>query len=180
MRTDELGHPEVPRRPVDVERRAELDQLTQAHDADAIRDGHRLFLIVRDENHRRLNLAVNAHKLGSHLTTQGGVQTRERLVQQEELRAPDERLGDRNPLPLPARKLVDAAIEQRSNIQNANDFRGPLGDRLLRYSACFQGEADVISHVEMRIERDRLEDHGDIPLLGRNVVHHLVFEKELA
>ena len=179
MRTDELGDPQVARRLVDVERGAELDQLTRPHDSDAVGDGHRLFLVVRDEDHRRLDLAVDAHELRSHLSTQRGVETRERLVQQEELRAPDERLGDRDPLPLPAGELVDAAIEQRPDIEDANDFRCALGDLLLRYPSRLQGEADVVSHVEMGIERDRLEDHRDVPLLGRNVVHRPVIEKEL-
>ena len=31
----------------------------------------------------------------------------------------------------------------------------------------------------MGIERDRLEDHRDVPLLGRHVVHHPVAEEEL-
>ena len=78
---------------------------------------------MRDEDHRRLDLAVDAHELGAHLPAQCGVETGERLVQQEELRSAHERLGDGHPLPLPAGELVDPAVEQRPDVQHARRLR---------------------------------------------------------
>jgi hypothetical protein len=102
MGADKLGDPEVARCTVDVQWWPELDELARPHHPDSVGDGHGFFLIVGDEDHGGLDLAVDAHQLGSHLATQGGVQARERLVQQEELGSPDECLGDGDPLPLPA------------------------------------------------------------------------------
>ena len=133
-----------------------------------------------DEDHRRFDLAVDAHQLRPHLPPQRGIEAGERLVEQEEAGPPHERLGDRHALPLPAGELVDAAIEERARYRAR--WRLP---RVRSAITCFdtpprlQREADVVAHVEVRIERDRLEDHRDVPLLRRNIVHRPLAEVEL-
>ncbi len=177
---DELGHPEVARGLVEVERRAELDEAAVAHDRDPVGDGHRFFLVVGDEDHRRLDLAVDADQFGAHLAAEGRVEAGERFVEQEEVRAADERLGNGDALPLAARKLVDAAVEQAGNVEDARDVLGALPDQVARLAVGLEGEADVLAHVEVRVKRDGLEDHRDVALLGRDVVHQAVAEEELA
>src|SRR5690606_22273403 len=89
-------------------------------------------------------------------------------------------LGDRYALPLTAGELMDLPVEQPGDVESPADLLDPARDLLLRHLARSQPEADVVAHVEMWIERDGLEDHRDVPLLGRHIVHQPVAEQDLA
>ncbi len=69
----------------------------------------RLGLVVRDVHHRAPDPLVQQLQLGSHLHAQLGVEVRERLVEQEDVRLADERPGERDALPLASRELARPA-----------------------------------------------------------------------
>jgi hypothetical protein len=58
-------------------------------------------------------------QLDPHLHPQRRVQVRERLVEQEHLRLPDDRPADRDPLPLAARRAPSASCQQLLEVEDA-------------------------------------------------------------
>ena len=66
---------------------------------------------------------MEALQLRAHLHAQFGIEIRQRLVHQEDLRIADQRPSQRNALLLTAGKLPRVAIEQ---VLDAQDLRGPL------------------------------------------------------
>ncbi len=71
---------------VDLGRRADLNELACMHDADAVGHGHRLFLIVRDDDEGQAEALLQRHQFELRLIAQLLVERRQRLIEQEHLR----------------------------------------------------------------------------------------------
>ena len=80
---------------------------------------HRLDLVVRDVDHRRLQPLMQFGDLGPHLHPHLGVEIRERFVEEENLRLADNRAADRDPLALAAGERFRFALEQMFDPENA-------------------------------------------------------------
>ena len=112
-RADEARDEEVRRHVVEVERRADLLDAAVVHDDDLVGHGHRLDLVVGDVDRRRLQPLVQVLDLGAHRDAQLGVEVRERLVEEEDLRVAHDRPAHGDALALAAGELARVAVEQR-------------------------------------------------------------------
>jgi hypothetical protein len=65
--TDKGGHEEVGRIEEDLDRRRELLQLARVHDADPVRHGHGLDVVVSDHERGHAEFLLDAAKLQAHL-----------------------------------------------------------------------------------------------------------------
>jgi len=63
---------------------------------------HRFDLIVRDEDHRRLELIVELDELAPHRRAQSGVKIRQRFIEQEHLGVSDDGAPQGDALAVPA------------------------------------------------------------------------------
>ena len=116
-RADEAGDEDVAWRGVQLVGRAHLLQPSLVGDGDAVRQGHRLDLVVGDVDHGGAEALVQFLELDPHPRAQGRVEVAQRLVEQEDLGPPDDGTAHRHPLPLAARQLLGESIQQRSQIQ---------------------------------------------------------------
>ena len=120
-----------------------------------------------------------------------GVEIGERLVHQKGRRRPHERPGKCHALALAARKLCRLTVEKMGDLQRFGSLADADVDLLERGGGCrhpadqrhASGErqiahakrgGDVLTHRHVRIERVRLEDHGEVAVarvhLGNIVV----------
>jgi hypothetical protein len=150
------------------------------HDGDAVAHGHRLDLVVRDVDRRHAQLLLDAGDLRAHLHAQLRVEFRERLVHQEHLRLAHDRAAHRDALALAAGQLLRAPVQVRRQPEELGRPRDALVHDVLRRVSQTQPEADVVGDGEVRVERVVLEDHRDVPLLGRQVVHDALADRDLA
>ena len=146
---------------IELVRRADLLQPAAAHDGHAVAELERLVLLVGHEHGGDPDPVDEIPNLAARALAQGGVEVGERLVQQEHARLRCQRAGERHPLLLPARELVDAAgaesrqIHQRQGaIHAALQVRTPDPDRL-------EAEGHVAPHVEVREQSVVLEHHAE-------------------
>jgi hypothetical protein len=101
-------------------------------------------------------------RLGPHLDSSPRVEVRERLVEEVGVGTPHERARERDALPLAARELERAPVEQRLD---ADELRrlGNAGPHLrLRLFPDDEAERDVLANSQVRKERVALEDHRDV------------------
>jgi hypothetical protein len=150
-----------------------------AEDEHAVGEVHGLVDVVRDVHDRHAPvLAVDAEQDVLELRARERVDGRERLVEQQDLRAGDERACDRDALLHPARKLPgvlarDAA--QAELLQCRLRLRDPLR---ARRAVVAQREHHVPAHVQPREERPAvvLEDNRD---LSRGPEHRAPVEEHV-
>ena len=95
---------------VDLGGRAQLGDVALVEHRDAV--GHRqgLVLVVRDEDERDADLALDLLELDLHLLAQLEVERAEGLVEQQHLGAVDEGAGERDALALAAGELRRGTI----------------------------------------------------------------------
>src|SRR5439155_12868514 len=147
-------------------------QLAIAHNRDTIAHGHRLDLVVRYVDRRHAEVVLKTADLGAHLHAQLCVEIRERLVHQERLRFADDRSTHRNPLALPTGKCSRLALEELFEPEHSCGLFDSLVDLALGDLLQAQAEGDVLVDREMWIEGVTLEDHGDVAVARRDVVHN--------
>ena len=160
--------------------RADLLDLAAIHDDDAIGQGHCLDLVVRHIDCRHRDLLMNLFDLHPHLDAQFGVQVRQRLVEQKDLRVTDDRAAHRDTLTLTARQLLWPPVEQVRDVEDTRCVLDPLFDLRLRELLQPQTERHVLVDGHMRIKRVILEHHCDVPVLRRHIVDQLVADIDLA
>ena len=118
--------------------------------------------------------------LRAHLGAQLGVEIRQRLVEQEDLGLADDGAAHRHPLPLAARELRRAPVEQVAEMENVARLSDPGVDLGLRALGDLEGKAEVLAHAHVRVERVGLEHHGDVARAGRQVVDDLAADPDRA
>ena len=142
--------------------RTDLLDLAVVDDRNAVRDGHRLLLVVRDGHRRHARLLQNPADLLAHLDPEVHVEVRERLVEEEHRRLRRERPGECDALLLATGQLVGVAVAlcvEPHELQHLVDPRLPVGGVPL-----VEAERDVLASGEMRKQRELLEDDADTAL----------------
>lgn len=141
---------------------------------------HRLDLVVRDVDHRCSELRLQVLDLGPHVRAQLRVQVGERLVHEKDLWSSNEGAGQRDALLLPSGQPLRFAVQEGFE---PHEPRGLLDAcTYLRLGESFgaQREGQVVSGLQVRVERIELEDHRDITLRGRQVVDQRVPDADVA
>src|SRR5690606_15049979 len=175
----DLGDKEVVGTVVEVERTADLLDDAVMHDDDLVGHGHRLDLVVGDVDGRRLEALVQFLDLGAHADPQLGVEIRQRLVEQENLWIAHDGAAHGDALALAAGKLARIARKQRDQ---AEDLGGALHAAValgLGRVPQLQREGHVLGDRHVRVERVVLEHHGNVALLGRDIVDDPFADRDL-
>ena len=168
-RADEPGDEEVDRLREQLAGRRHLLQQALVEHGHPVTHRHRLDLVVGDVDGRHPEPVLQRRDLGAGLDPQLGVEVGQRLVHQEHRRLAHDRPAHRHPLALTARQLGRLAIEQLFEVEDLGGVTHPLRPLGLGHPLHLQVEADVLADGHVRVERVRLEHHGDVPILGGHV-----------
>ncbi len=139
--------------------------------ADLVAHGHRLDLVVGDEEKGRAELHLQVLELRAKRLAELGVEIGQRLIHEEGAGLAYDRAADRDPLHLAAGELVGLAIEQMVDAQRLGR-RGDAPINLVRRVTAhprLQREGEVFADGVSRIERVVLEDQRDVALRRRPV-----------
>ncbi len=146
----------------------------------AVAHGHRFDLVVRHVNEGGAQPLVQFGNLGAGRNAQLGVEIGERLVHEEDGRFAHDGPADGDALTLTTGKRFRLAVQELGQAQNFGRFLYAPVNLLFRRLAQFQTKGHVVVHAHVRIEGVRLEDHGDVPILGRNVVDDAITDQDLS
>ena len=135
---------------------------------------------MRDIDGRDPEPAVQLDQLRPRLHPQLGVEVGQRLVHQEHLRLADDGPAEGDALALAARELAGPAQEQGLDAEQAGGFFDALVDVGLGDPAQFQPEGHVVVDAHVRVEGVILEDHGDVPVFGRDGVDQPVADVDVS
>ena len=155
---------------VDRVRRSDLLDAARSHDDDAVGQRHRLDLVVRHVDHGRAHPLVQLLDLGAHLDAQLCIEVGQRLVEEENLGVAHDRPAHRDALALAARELARAPLEVGRDVQGFGSSLDAGANIGLRRAAIDQAEGHVLVDGHVRVERVVLEHHGDVAVLGLDLV----------
>ena len=157
---------------VDFLGRSHLPHLAVFHHHDPVAQAHRLHLVVRHVNGRRLDLPLEPLQVVASGIAQLRVEVGEGLVEQKDLGIPHQRAAQRDPLALPARELARIAVEVARDAEHVRRPAHLLLDPLAGRPTGFEREGDVLEDGAVGVERVALEHHCDPPGSGRDVAVH--------
>ena len=147
-------------------RRGRLDDLARVHDRDAVRELEQQRQVVRDEEHREAEVALERLDLLQDLPLHDDVERGRRLVEDDELRIERERHCDDHALAHSARQLVRVCAHETlvhadevEQLAGAHD-RAVLRDVLVRLHHVDELVADPHDGIE-RVHR-ALEHHRHV------------------
>ncbi len=115
-----------------------------------------------------------------HLHAQLGVQVGERFVEQEHGRLAHDGAAHGHALALAAGELARRAFQQRTQFQDGGRTLHALVDLGLGQALDLQAIRHVLVHRHVRIQRIVLEHHGDVALLGFQVIDHALADDDLS
>ena len=115
-------------------------------------------------------LLVQLDDLGAHAGTQLCIQVGQGLVQQEDCRVTNHCTAQSNTLTLTTGQSLGLAVQQVLDLQDLGSLVNAAVDLVLRGLAQLQTESDVLVNGHVGVQSVALEHHGDITILGRNVV----------
>jgi DtxR family transcriptional regulator, Mn-dependent transcriptional regulator len=161
---DEGGHELVRGTHIERRRVTDLEHAPGLHDRDAVGEAQGFLLVVRHEHGRRLRLAEDGSHLAPNVHPQGGVEVRERLVQEHESWLGGKRSRQRHTLLLPPGQLV----RQTGGLPGQADEVEHLCHAAVTAGAVADAVPDVLRDREVREERVVLEHDADAPPLRRD------------
>ncbi len=159
----------VPRRSEDRVDVAELDDAPRVHHDDPIRQLGNDAEVVRDEDGRRVGLALRGLEDVQDLRLNGDVEGSRRLVRDQERRDVGDRHRDHGSLPHAAGELVRVLVDAPLGARDADEPQ-QLDHALLGRARTHMGLVladrllDLMTDGEHWVERGHrvLEDHGDL------------------
>ena len=176
---DEPGHEDVRRVVEHLLGRPHLLDEAVFHDDDPVPQGHGLGLVVGDVDKGGVQLLPELDDLRAHLIAQLCVQVGQGLVHQKHLGLPDDGPPNGHPLLLTAGEGLGLALEELGDVEDLRRLPDLLVDDPLGELAEPQPIGDVVVDGHMGVEGIVLEDHGDIPVLGRSGIDLFPADVEL-
>ena len=164
---DHARHLHVERRREDLVDRADLADRAVDQDRQPIAERQRLGAVVRDHDGRHAGLFQQVAQLAAQRLAGGGVQRRERLVEQEQAGPRRQRPGQGHALLLAAGELGRPAPQQRAHAEPLGQLPHPGGP--LRSRQPVEPVAEVGRHRQVREERVLLEEQSHPAGLRRHV-----------
>ena len=159
---------------------AQLFDASRIHHRDAVGHDQRLALVVRHEDRRDAEAALDRHDLDPHFLAQLEVEIRQRLVEQQHRGIDDERARERHPLALAAGHLQRTAIAEAGELDEIERVLHALRHLGCADAAHAQSERDVFGGGHVRKQRVVLEHDTDVAPEGRQVGDRAALQEDLA
>jgi hypothetical protein len=159
--------------------RGRLPDMAAFHDHHHVGERHRLVLAMRHVQEADPEFPLKALQFAAHMLAQEGIERRQRLIEEEDLRTGDQRSRQRDALLLAARHLPRQALGEAAHLDEVKELARPLAPRGLGHAADLKTVGDVVDGRHVGKERVVLEHHrrtararrrvGDVAIADQDV-----------
>jgi hypothetical protein len=151
---------------VDLVGGADLSEPAGVQDREPVRQRHRHALVVGGRQQGDAVALLDVDQVAQQRLAAGGVDARQRFVQQQHRPPSDQRPGERHVVALPGGQGPWPAVEQALQGEHACLGGDALGDLVAVDPVDLEREPDVRGDVEVGLQARLLRDHGDVPGAG--------------
>ena len=137
------------------------DDSTGAHFDHLIGKNGGVLAVVCDVHHCQIESVAQACKLRSQFGAKPRIETRERLVQQENARTANDRSCERHALLFSAGQLVRIALGELLDPNQCECLLYPPASLGSRYLCRAEHEVEILANFEMRPQREVLEHEAE-------------------
>ncbi len=148
--SDETGDEGAGRTAIHLFRRADLLDAPAAHDHDAVRHAHRLFLVMRDHDGGHAKPALQRSDFLAQMQPDDGIQRGERLIEQQQPGLGRERAGKRDTLLLPTGELRWILPRMLCQADKPNQLIDPGVHAVAAPGRPTQSVGDILRHRQIR------------------------------
>ena len=160
---EERRHEPVVRSLVHLVGSIDLQHPPVGHHRDPVAECQRFLAIVGDEHRRRVAEPERLDHVGADVVAQGGIEARERLVEQDDRRVGSERPRQCDALLFATRQFMGVSLGDTGKAHEFEQLVDAL--RPSRSPEPGEPEGDVLVDAPMGEQRVILEDQADAPLL---------------
>ena len=150
------------------------------HNGDTVGKRHRLHLVMGHINRGGAVLDMQALEFRAHSLAQFGIERADWLVHQHGFGAAHERAPNSDPLHVAARKRRWPELEQMLDADGLDDAPDFSVDDFYVLAGCPQRKGDVFIAGQMRIQREKLEDKGNVAVSRLQALHGLAVNEDIA
>ncbi len=165
---------------VEPGRLVDLDEAAIHQHGDPMAQRHGLLVVLGDVEHGGIEGLEHARQLEAHLVAQLGIDIAQGIVEQQHRGAGCQRAGERGALLLPVGERARQVAQHMLDLQQRRHLLDPPGHLGSAQAARAQRARDVVERAHVRIEREVLERHADVAILGRQHGHGLVADPDRA
>src|SRR5574344_1835861 len=161
---------------VQIEWFSNLLNVSVLHDDNLRTHSHSFDLVVGNVDHCCVKSLVQCSDFATHRDTELSIKVRQRFIKQEDFRVADDCASYCNTLALTARKSLRFAVEILGKTKDLSSFIDTALNLAFVHLSNLKSESHVVVHRHMRVQCVVLENHCDVSVLWRDVVHQFTVD----
>ena len=164
---------------INIDRRPRLNNLAIIHNENPVAHSQGFFLVVRDKDKGNAQTLLQFPQLILHVRAQLQIQSRQRLIQQNNPRLINDCPRDGYTLALTARQFTNRTALKAFQLNHFQHFCNPLLNFFFINLAQTQREGNIFKNIHMRKQCIGLKHRMDVSFIGGNIIDADAIKKNI-
>ena len=164
---------------INIDRRPRLNNFTVIHNENPVAHSQGFLLVVRDKDKSNAQTLLQFPQLILHICTQLQIQSRQRLIQQNDPRLINDCPRDGYTLALTARQFANRTALKTFQLNHFQYFGNPLLNFFFINLAQTQRKGHIFKNIHMRKQCIGLKNRVDVSFISWNIIDADAIKKNI-